>query len=144
MPEAKQSYHKRKSRRSTKPVLTKSQYAAISKIAQTTIRKNAESKYFDYSFNNNVDFSGTIESLTEIVKGNDASDRDGDQVRLQSLSIRGSVLALDTDNTMRVMIIQWFPENTPTIGDVLQNHPGTILAPFSQLEIINRDDFRVP
>lgn len=88
---------------------------------------NSEKKYIDLSFNNNPDVSsGTVNFLNDIPVGDTAITRDGNSVRMKSLSIKG-VIQLNTSATqtyVRMLVVQWYAnvlDVTPSFADVLES-----------------------
>lgn len=97
------------------------------------ITRTQEIKYFDQTLVNvSFDYSGVLYNLTPINQGNTDTDRNGDQVMLKYVSIRGylQASATSTYNVCRIIVFQWKPNSTPAISDIL-NNIASVNAPNS-------------
>lgn len=84
------------------------------------INKVAEKKYFTVIQPSvGVDNTGAFAQLGAVTQGDTDTTRDGDQLYIRSLQVKGQVTAGDTTNLLRVIIFQWFLPTTPTATDLL-------------------------
>lgn len=81
----------------------------VRSIVKKELKKNSEIHYHDRTLvNTSVDYSGTsFFSLSGISQGDTDITRTGDQVIPRFLQIRGSVVAGDGTNLVRVMVVQY-------------------------------------
>lgn len=69
-----------------------------------------------------VDSTGDVLHLTAITQGDGDSNRDGDQVHLSKIEMRGMVTVADTTNKLRLVVFRWNGDKTPEIGDIIRNY----------------------
>lgn len=62
-----------------------------------------------------------VNALSLIPQGQSSSQRIGDSVHIDHLSIRYRVRYGDSNQYIRVIIFQWHPSSTPTAADILAN-----------------------
>jgi len=96
----------------------------IKQIVRSMVNKPVEIKYFDqYQISTSVTASGTITNISDITRGNDVTQRIGNQVTLKSIHFRvGMYLnANATQTALRILVIQdTFGTNAPAVTDVLE------------------------
>ena len=96
----------------------------IKQIVKSMVRKPIETKYFDqYQLSTSVTASGTITNVSDITRGDEVTQRIGNQVTLKSIHFRvGMYLnANATQTALRILVIQdTFGTNAPSVADVLE------------------------
>jgi len=99
------------------------QDATVSAVVRKELRKKTDWKYTDNTAYVNSTTSGTITScLANLVRGDLGLDNfNGNEIRPQALLVQYLMHTNQTWNTVRVLIIQWFDANPPTLGGILQN-----------------------
>jgi len=105
--------------------------ATLTNIIETVVRRNSELKYYDV--NNGFTFpiagSWAADLLSDIAQGQTDQTRVGDRLNLASLHLKyviydpSTTLALTGMNTVRVMVVQWFPmvSSQPPLTNILAN-----------------------
>lgn len=81
--------------------------------------------------------TGATYQLSIIAQGDTDTERDGDQLTLSSVNIRGRVLVGDTTNIVRIIFYQWRPITSPTIPDILS--PGVDATNIDIFSLYNHD-----
>lgn len=103
--------------------LSKRQYAAVARVANKQLYKNAELKVYD-----GVNSSFTIRTTANVQKinpppqGDGSSDRDGDQIYIKSFALNATVSPDSSQNMQaRILLVQWLENDStaPVVGDVL-------------------------
>lgn len=116
-------------------VLAKKAYKAAKYVKSLV---NVEFKHHEPSFTGTVPSTGNVTLLTEIGTGDTNITRDGESVRLKSLQLRGTY-AIDpttaTNQKVRMLVIRWNDDSTPTIGNILQ---GGLVNDFYNLDETNK------
>jgi len=96
----------------------------IAKIVKRNLNKHVETKYFDqYQISTNVTASGTITNISDITRGNDVTQRIGNQVTLKEVQFRQGlyISANATQTAVRVLVVlDTFGTNAPSVSDVLE------------------------
>jgi hypothetical protein len=96
----------------------------IAKIVKRNLNKHVEVKYFDqYQISTNVTASGTITNISDITRGNDVTQRIGNQVTLKEIHFRQGLYlnANATQTAVRVLVVlDTFGTNAPSVSDVLE------------------------
>lgn len=67
----------------------------------------------------NVDYSGTVASISDVPQGLSDSGREGDQIYLRSIEFSWQAFIGDTFNVLRLIVFQWYPPTTPTVADII-------------------------
>lgn len=115
----RKKYYKKKTykKRSTKWIASK-------KFVKKEIRKDIETKYFDFVLSSQpIDTTHSFYALSNVPQGVLDTNRIGDQITVRGLSMAYGVNAAEI-NRMRVTIIQWKPTSVLTIpaaGFIFQN-----------------------
>lgn len=93
----------------------------VKRAIRVNNKQTQEMKYNNSNtvFSSLVSYNGSLEDLTNIVRGDADTNRDGD--RLLPISLRFSyVLYGETySSVFRILIFRWKPDSVPTVGDVL-------------------------
>jgi len=133
---------RRAQRRRMKKKPTKKFKSSVIKV----ITSNSEKKFDDTQNNGAVDFSGAVNSITEVTQGVVDNDRDGDQLTLLSAQIRFSwTVGTTTDQVCRLIMFQWLSnsaDHVPVVTDILQTS-GDAYGPFNPYKNDTRFDYRV-
>lgn len=126
--------------KSSKALVSKQQVRQMIKASES---RNDELKMIDTNQTvATVDFSGTIQALTNVAQGNSGTTRDGDEILLDSVDIRGNWGAGDATNLVRHFIVQYFPSATPSVTTFLEV-TGSGNTPTSQFERNTLEDYAV-
>ncbi len=124
--------------------LTKSQIAAVSRIANRNLNKRIEKKYFTNYAAGSRDWSGAVYSITDIPQGDTDTTRDGDSLFLKSVQLRYSVVAGDTTNLVRLVMFQYLDDTTPTVSNILNSgYLGAAGAPLTPFHHDERSKYRI-
>lgn len=86
----------------------------------------------DTIVNGSVDYAGTLTELTAIQQGDQYTQRTGDDIMVNFIQFRCGLIAGDTTNFVRHMIVRWLDDATPTVLNILQNASSTY-APLSAI-----------
>lgn len=91
--------------------LSKGMATAVRKIAKKAVTTMSEKKYINYiQAATQPTTAGVITSLSDTAQGDgDAGFREGDQIRLFDLELRGQVLAATGTDVLRVIVFYWKP-----------------------------------
>lgn len=116
--------------------------ATLTNIVNTVVSRNAELKFWDDNYTGgsaiSVVFPGSITDIFTPAIGTSDSQRVGDRVKLNHLSLRGFLYCpLQAGNSInfmaqyavRVVLVQWYPSSVPVVSDIIQA-PGTTNSPF--------------
>lgn len=93
------------------------------KYVKAQIKRNKEKKFVYLNTSGNILSydNAYLAQLNNISTGTSDNTRVGDELKLDTLSIKGDVSTVGTANTIsRVIAFQWYSNSTPTITDVLQ------------------------
>jgi len=106
-----------------------------------------EKKYFNLAGTLSATAAGSIIDLSAIAQGQTDSTREGDQLTLTSVLFKhywqvSTSTGADLYNIGRVIIFQWFPATTPTVGDILFPF-GTGLEPLGYYYHDTRYNYRI-
>jgi hypothetical protein len=113
------------------------------------IRKfiNIEEKYSDTAINVSGDQNGTVTCVSQLAQGTNVSNRVGDSVRVQRLSLIGRIAvnsAVTTYSIARVIVFRDMEGQgtAPAMSDVLES-VGTSAAPRQPYDWLNRKRFSI-
>jgi hypothetical protein len=85
-------------------------------------------------------------SISSIVQGLDFTNRVGDSIKMQHIEVRGRIYknAVATQSLYRILLIRDLDGygTTPNVGDIMEG-VGTVSAPLTQLDFLNRKRFAV-
>lgn len=99
----------------------------IKAYVKKSISRSVETKRLITLVQANPDLAGSATVLSNIIKGDDGYQRDGNEVTVQGLDVRGAIYLADTTNFVRVIFFQWH-ENTavsvPTPASILESKSG--------------------
>lgn len=104
---------------------------ATKKYVKRYIARNTEAKYQTSTLDNTtMAVTGTITKVMTVAQGDTDSTRDGDELKIKRITIRGSVNVNNTAvyNRTRLIIFQWKPDDTslvPTVAMIL-NGTGNV------------------
>ena len=119
------------------------QEAKMKKVAMQAIRQTSEVKYGDIYSTQGESSAGTVSLLSGVTQRDTDSNREGDQLRITSVQIRGNVVVADATNIVRIVLLQWKSSIAagPAVTDVLPNGTGpSVYAPYAH---DNRDNMRI-
>lgn len=103
-----------------KKVFSQKQARAIKAISGQS--SELQLKHFRYAgFTNPVSSTPLILSLIDVGVGDTDLLREGDQLTLKSIHLRGDFLRGDTYNIIRLIIFQWKGDSTPLAADVFED-----------------------
>lgn len=107
-------------------VLSKAQKNAVKKIATSAITKVSEKKFLDQASGpTQIGYDAPVISLISMpVQGDSVNTRDGDNLFIKSLRLKGQVATSGQDVRVRVIVFQWMEDNatsSPTASDILQD-----------------------
>jgi len=123
-----------KATKKTKPTVKKLQRQINS------LRKEEELKYISTTLNNNVDYNGNIQLVSDCNQGTDFTDRIGKSITSKFMRVRGQVsinASASLGNSVRLVVL--FDKQTggaPAISDV-QGNTGSVLAPYGIANVNN-------
>jgi len=96
----------------------------VKQMVRSMVTKPVEIKYFDqYQISTSVTAAGTITNISDITRGDDVTQRIGNQVTLKEIQFRVGMYinANATQTALRIMVIQdTFGTNAPSVSDVLE------------------------
>jgi len=132
------SYKAKKAKMSTAP--------AVKKYVKKAIMAEKEPKYVDDLANAaTVDYAGTLDALShKIVQGDSDTTRDGSEVTMTAVRMKGHWLLGDANNSCRVIIFQWNNNSAliaPGVGDILTTFGAVGAA--TALPFHNTNNFRI-
>jgi len=110
------------------------------------IKAPMEHKYFENARTDSyaITSTGVIGHLSPIPQGDDDLSRDGDQLTLTSVNIRGMVTCGDNTNVVRLIFFQWRPQTTPSAADILsQGVDGSTTDVYSLYNHDKRSQFKI-
>lgn len=117
----------------------------IARIARKVTQQEAELKFIDTDYNASTPVSGTsvVLPITLIPGGDTPSSRDGNEVKIHSLSMHGKIqthVDVDNDELCRLMIIQVYECDAvlPVVADFLIDD-----SCYSQPNWIERGKYRI-
>lgn len=84
------------------------------------IKAPMEHKFFDSNTSAvGVPLTAILFQISVIPQGDTDITRDGDQLMLTSIDVRGMVNVADTTNLVRLIFFQWRPNSNPALTDIL-------------------------
>lgn len=102
-----------------------SRYSLINTVQQV-LRRNSELKYFDTAFSYSFTTTGTgTQNITVIPQGTTDTTRIGDRLKITSVEFRYNIfdastaISIYSKQTVRLVLVHWFPATTPGYSDVL-------------------------
>lgn len=105
------------------PVYDKGKELASKNYVKRSLARNQELKYHqtDYALVEAAYDNPIISAICNPSQGDGTNQRLGDQIKPKSIEIRGMVVSQDTTNYQRarVMVVQWFMDDTPTLGQLV-------------------------
>lgn len=114
----------RASRPKSKKALAPQQERAVKSLIRKENNKEAQYHHYRAVLNSSVSTTPLIHTgMTEIPAGGTGTDleRLGDELKLQSLDIRGYVQYADSTNIIRLLILQWFGDQDPTATEIFDD-----------------------
>lgn len=103
-----------------------------------------EKKHFTVSSGGfqTVSDTGTVTSISNVTQADTDTGRDGDQLYIRSLELQWQCDVIDTYNTMRIIIFQWYQNDstsTPAVGDILQtlSNSSGVISPYNHDQRFN-------
>jgi hypothetical protein len=109
---------------------------------------NIEEKIIQSNFNNSVNQSGVVWSLSSSAQGLDYTNRIGDSIKLQRIQIMAKFVmnTASTGTALRFILIRdlWQQgAGTPSVADLLGTSVGTPFAPLQPKIWLTRDRYAV-
>ena len=96
----------------------------VKQLVKQLISRPVEVKYFDqYQISTSVPATGTLTNISDITRGDEVTQRIGNQVLLKEIQFRvGMYLnANATQTALRIIVLQdTFGTNAPAVSDVLE------------------------
>lgn len=124
----------------------KSSTSEIKKAIRQELAKEIEPKvhYTSGSALSLYDWNGSLIALNDMAQGVTYTTRIGDRVRMKGLAMRFSAVASTADTLchLRVMLIHWKDNSTPTGADILET-TGNGLVVISPKRWHNRKEFNI-
>lgn len=111
---------------------------AVRSQIKRELRKAIEAKQWDQTQSVTVSSTGAIADISSLVQGAGEFQRTGDQANPSSVEVRGVMRGADASNLLRVMLIQWHPDDATSgvgVSGVLE--PAIITAGFGVLSPYN-------
>jgi len=126
--------YKRRAKRKAPRRITPALKTAMKSVANGVINRRAELKHFTSNLTVSVSNAGSVNPLTQISQAITDLTRVGDQLEMQSINLGYQIVYADTTNIVRVTFLQWYPNSTPTVGDIFADTStiGLNLGPFVQ------------
>ncbi|AXH74390.1 MAG: capsid protein [Cressdnaviricota sp.] len=113
----------------------KAQVGLIKKVINSQHEKHVHT----VSVNGTFSSTGTVQDLSAIAVGDAVNNREGDRITLKSIIFRFGLIAADTTNFVRVMLVQWLQNDAataPTIAGIYNStftaQPYATFAPFNK------------
>lgn len=112
----------------------------LNKIQRTEVKKLVlapmERKNFPYFLQDDpVSTLHQVIDLMAVTQGDGEQQRDGDQLKITSMFGRGRIYAGDAVNTVRLTLIRWKCNSTPTPAEVYEDTgigaQGALFSPFN-------------
>lgn len=104
----------------------------IRRIVRQEINSIAEKKYHaSTSIGAGISTTVDLYSLSDVDVGINDNERIGDQITVTSMEFRGYLEVGDTNNIVRVILFQWFPDTVPTAVDILISSVNGLISPYS-------------
>lgn len=121
--------------------LTKKQRVEVKRLVQSPM----EHKYFVAAYQANpITTTHIVAELMAIPQGDGEEQRDGNNIKITSAFYRGIIVAGDPTNVVRMTLIRWKPNSTPTAAQIYRvTNIGTNGAMFSDFNSEFRGDFVV-
>lgn len=137
--------YQRKYKKRTVRRAPRTQEKRIRKVVKSELKKEIETKYHDRYSTGNIDTTVVaVSPATGLVRGISPNSYIGNKIKLTSLEIRGSLIAIDVPyNLVRLLVIQMGAQtNVPTASYLFSTTgtPPPIFAPFNK---DNQDQYRV-
>lgn len=143
----KNSYSKKRSIKKHKSAMDYKIEQIAKEVMKRETVKNTELKFYDREiFNQASSSSGTIYSLSNLIpQGTANQQRIADEIYIKSCFIRLNILANSsaTYDTTRVILVRWYAETAPVVGDILQTTANAAIRELSQLNVDGAPNFRV-
>ena len=106
------------------------------KQVKRIVNYNREKKHFaSGNVALNISDVFTFYPLTDIPQGDTQSTRDGEQLKIVSGSVLGSIKGSGGENVIRIFVFRWSMNSTPTAADVFQivsPSIGSFYSPINQ------------
>jgi len=93
-----------------------------------------------------ISYNGTdfFQCVTQVPQGDTDSNRDGDQLTINSLDFRIGIKTGSTTPTfLRVILFRWKPNTTPAYASILLDQHSTSNAPLSQYNHDQRQQYKI-
>lgn len=121
--------------------LTKVQRKQVKQLVAAPMeRKSFHASYQDAALSD----THIVSELFQVSQGDTQDTRDGSKCKITSCFIRGNVVAGDSTNIIRLTLIRWKPNSTPTAAQIYESATiGTNGAMFSSFNHEYRGDFVV-
>jgi len=136
------SFKKKKKFNSSQEAVSKQQ---VMQMIMSKTENPLEAKFLDVLGNTqNIDFSGTLQVLTNPTQGIGVNQRTGDAIKLKMVSLSCNVTANSGDyfNLCRIYIIQYHPQATPFVTTFLEV-TGSGAAPISFKNWPTQKDYKI-
>lgn len=128
------------------PPLSLAQSQAVRREVDRQMARKADYKHTTTSRGTSatIDYNGNTYSLLESMTRGDGpiNEFEGSKISIKSIRLRGSVVASDSTNVMRIMVLQWFDSAVPNPNAII-NNTGTLLAPYGTRYWTNKKNFKV-
>lgn len=121
----------------------------ITTVIRNVINKSSEVKYHDTELNASIDDAGIIYTLSDLSQGQTDLTRIGDQQNPLRFVWKGQIVAGDSTNVVRVMLIQnksgelAHAASTDVTKILSSNYVGGVNAPYSPLHHDYRRQYTV-
>jgi len=139
---------KNKNKKKNLIVSDKSLVKEVHRIIKNDRRLERELKYLlivDQTYGA-ITYNGTdfVQCVTQVPQGDTDSERDGDQITLNSLDFRvGIKTGTTTPTFLRVILFQWKPNTTPLYTSILLDQHNTSNAPHTQYNHDQRQQYKI-
>lgn len=121
--------------------LNKVQRKQVKKLVEAPLEK----KKFHASYQDaNVTATHVVSEICNIGQGDTEATRDGDAIKITSAFYRGHIVAADQTNVVRLTLIRWKPNGTPSADKIYETAViGTDGGIYSDFNHQYRSDFVV-
>lgn len=133
----------RKTKKTKVPAKLRKQIATVIDEKE---KKEVELKYRDREYNGavGIDTAGVIHPLSDPQVGTARNQLIGRDFLIKNLLIRYQLFVSDSTNTIRVVIFQWNLNSIPSVTDVLEDYPSSlVVGPLSPTKIENKSNIRI-
>lgn len=148
MPEVLSAKPKFAKKQKIKSKLTQGDKLLVKTMINKSMNKRMEKKYhMEQDDSATPSYAGTVVDITEPAQGDGDITRDGDEIYLRSINVKGFVRLADSTNQVRIILFQWRGDTAtdpPAVTQVLSSSQvSTALAPVAKYYHDGRALYRI-